>query len=455
MSSFATLFGKSTKVDENIEQLFKNTRDGPVSKDELVKKQRTVIKIPKVTAPKQQTNENESTSNQSADESDEEEEEYNDESNEGDDSDDAEQTESTSKNDDENENLEAQYFDKLLSEQNEEQDESKESSDAKSSKAAEERTKTKVATTVDLKEKELEKADRTVFVGNVPADVITSKIIAKNFKNLFKHYGKIDSIRYRSISFDEHLPRKVAFAKKNLHKSRDSVNAYIVYKEKPASIAAKELNATVFEDHHLRVDHVSHPAPKDNKRTIFVGNLDFEEKEETLWKYFNSKLDQDVESVRIIRDSKTNLGKGFALVQFKDTLSVNKALLLNDKPLETGTQKKGRKLRISRAKSNAKPSLMSPNHFDNQKKKFAAGKSQQKLNDNQKTKIGRAQSTLGKADRSTVGKAKRIILEGQRATKGEAIKGIKGSKKGKKVKKPRIRERSTKFKEERKTMNKV
>ena len=127
---------------------------------------------------------------------------------------------------------------------------------------------------------------------------------------------------------------------KNLHKSRDSVNAYIVYKEKPASIAAKELNATVFEDHHLRVDHVSHPAPKDNKRTIFVGNLDFEEKEETLWKYFNSKLDQDVESVRIIRDSKTNLGKGFALVQFKDTLSVNKALLLNDKPLETGTQKK-------------------------------------------------------------------------------------------------------------------
>lgn len=451
MSSFANLFGKSTKVDENIDQLFKNTRDGPISKDELVKKQRTVINIPKVTAPTDQTTGNESKSSQSADESDEQERN---ESNEDKD-DDNKQGEPTSKNDDENEDLEAQYFDKLLNEQNGEEDNSNESSERKSSKAEKEHTKAKVATTVDLKEKELEKADRTVFVGNVPADVITSKIIAKNFKNLFKHYGKIYSIRYRSISFDENLPRKVAFAKKNLHKSRDSVNAYIVYKEKPASIAAKELNATVFEDHHLRVDHVSHPAPKDNKRTIFVGNLDFEEKEETLWKYFNSKLDEDVESVRIIRDSKTNLGKGFALVQFKDTLSVNKALLLNDKPLESGALKKGRKLRISRAKSNAKPSLMSPNHFDNQKKKFAAGKSQQKLTDNQKTKIGRAQSTLGKADRSTVGKSKRIILEGQRATKGEAIKGIKGSKKGKKVKKPRIRERSTKFKEERKSMNKV
>jgi nucleolar protein 12 len=294
-------------------------------------------------------------------------------------------------------------------------------------------------------------------VGNVPADIITSKAMERTFKKLFKHYGKIESIRYRSISFDENLPRKVAFAKKNLHKSRDSVNAYIVYKEKQASLAAKELNATVFEDHHLRVDHVAHPAPKDNKKTIFVGNLDFEEKEEALWKYFNSKLDNDVESVRIIRDSKTNLGKGFALVQFKDTLSVNKALLLNDKPMTVeGSTKKGRKLRISRAKSTAKPSLMSPNHFDNQKKRFAANKAQQKLTDSQKTKLGRAQNVLGKADRSTLGKAKKTILEGQRATKGENIKGIKGLKKGKgKVKKPRIRERSTKFKEERKSMNKV
>ena len=41
-------------------------------------------------------------------------------------------------------------------------------------------------------------------------------------------------------------------------------------KRKPASIAAKELNATVFEDHHLRVDHVSHPAPKDNKELFLL-----------------------------------------------------------------------------------------------------------------------------------------------------------------------------------------
>ncbi|KAK6876371.1 Nucleolar protein 12 [Candida tropicalis] len=477
MSSFANLFSKSTKVDSAIDKLFNNSADGPVSKEELINKKRTVINIPETKPTKtknaKQTEEEEEEEveveedHTSKSEDSEESEEKDDDEEVGEEEDEEEDVPvKKSKKKDDNEDLESKYFDKLMTE-NKQQDEKEgeeESKDSGDEKTEDEKSKrARAAKTIDFKEAELEKADRTVFVGNVPSEIINSKAIERSFKKLFKHYGKIESIRYRSISFDENLPRKVAFAKKNLHKSRDSVNAYIVYKEKPASLAAKELNATVFEDHHLRVDHVAHPAPKDNKKTIFVGNLDFEEKEESLWKYFNSKLDNDVESVRIIRDSKTNLGKGFALVQFKDTLSVNKALLLNDKPLEVeGNTKKGRKLRISRAKSTAKPSLMSPNHFENQKKKFAANKSQQKFTDSQKTKLGRAQTVLGKADRSTVGKAKKTILEGQRAAKGENIKGIKGLKaskgkgKGKgKVKKPRIRERSTKFKEERKSMNKV
>lgn len=85
-----------------------------------------------------------------------------------------------------------------------------------------------------------------MFVGNVPSDVITSKTTAKNFKKLFKEFGKIDSIRFRSISFGESLPRKVSFAK-SLHESRDSVNAYVVFAEKLASLAAKKLNATVLK----------------------------------------------------------------------------------------------------------------------------------------------------------------------------------------------------------------
>ena len=59
---------------------------------------------------------------------------------------------------------------------------------------------------------------------------------------------------------------------------------------------------------------------------------------------------------------------------------------------------------------------------------------------------------MGKADRATAGKSKKFI-EGQRATKGSAIAGIKGLK-GAKVKKPRIRDRSTKFKNERNAISK-
>lgn len=293
--------------------------------------------------------------------------------------------------------------------------------------------KVATATKVDLKEDEFDKAERTVFVGNVPATVVTSKSTQKQFKKLFSEVGPVESVRFRSIAFGEALPRKAAFAQKKLHGARDSVNAYVVYKEKtPSRNAVSRLNAREFDHHHLRVDHVAHPVAKDNKRTIFVGNLDFEALEEELWRYFNLHTDNDVESVRVVRDSKTNLGKGFALVQFKDSLSVNKCILLNDKPMSKESK---RKLRISRANAHAKPSVLSPNHIDNVKK---ARTPKQQLSEAQKSKLGRAKAVLGRADRATIGQVKPII-EGQRARKGD--------KPGKK-KKPRIRERTQNYKKE-------
>lgn len=360
---------------------------------------------------------------------------------------------------DENFDLEARYFDKLLKEDNKDKEETKKTnasdeSDAEADAEAKSDSESKpdskpqkgaAAKVVDLKETELEKAQRTVFVGNVPITVVTSKPIYKKFKQLFEVVGEIDSIRFRSISFDEALPRKIAFAHKLFHQSRQNLNAYIVFKSKDASRKAGELlNASTFENFHLRVDHVTHPSPRDNKRSIFVGNLDFEEQEETLWGYFNKHTNDDVESVRVVRDSKTNLGKGFAIVQFKDTLSVNKTLMLNDKPIN---EKSKRKLRISRVKHNAKPSVLSPNHVDNLRNQSKSKKMERvssTLNDKQRTQLGRVKS-LGKADNATIGKTK-VILEGERAKKnGSGKKNLKAKKP--RHKKPRIRDRSTKFKE--------
>ncbi|KAI5951909.1 NOP12 [Candida jiufengensis] len=492
MSGFSSLFGNSNKnYDESLNKIFSTKTDGPISTDQLISKKRTIINVPESSVKskkRKQSADKEEEVNEIVkdDEEEEEEDSSEDDSDEADDSEDEDEeivedeeiiepkiTTKKSKKRDENYDLEARYFEKNFKNDEEptipKEQEEKDVEDSEDNLAKETKpSKAQSASTIDFKESEMEKAERTVFVGNVPSDVVTSKTKTKEFKKLFKKYGKIESIRFRSISFEENLPRKISFAKKNLHKSRDSVNAYIVFSEKSSSLlVCKKLNGKIFENHHLRVDHIAHPSPKDNKRTIFVGNLDFEEQEENLWKYFNSKLENDVESVRIIRDSKTNMGKGFALVQFKDSLSVNKALMLNEKPMDiVSGNKKGRKLRISRAKSNAKPSLLSPNHYENLKKTYASNKSKDqanKLTDSQKTKIGRAQNILGKADRSSIGKKSRttnsnnqqrnkFIVEGQRATKGSKIVGIKGLKNSGKVKKPRIRDRSTKFRNERASM---
>lgn len=89
---------------------------------------------------------------------------------------------------------------------------------------------------------------------------------------------------------------------------------------------------------------------------MFVGNLAFDAQEEDLWNFF--KDSGDIENVRIIRDRKTNLGKGFAYVQFQDRASVDVALRLHDTKMGT------RKLRVVRCKrleeDNTKTNGMGP-----------------------------------------------------------------------------------------------
>ncbi|SCU90886.1 LADA_0F06942g1_1 [Lachancea dasiensis] len=354
--------------------------------------------------------------------------------------------------------VEADYYSKLLrDETSEKQDagaESAEAGEAAAAPSAAPTTTTNAAKKNDLKEAELEKAERTVFVGNVPKDVVTSKAQTKRFKKLFSiakdasssdnndednddndndddtndnsvAYA-IESLRFRSISFEEALPRKVAFVQQKLHKSRESVNAYVVYVDRAAVPAAcRLLNGRVFEGHHLRVDSVAHPTQHDNKRSVFVGNLDFEETEENLWKHFLAA--GDIEYVRVIRDSKTNVGKGFAYVQFTDFQTVAKALLMDGHKLNGS----GRKLRVTRCR-NVKKAQSSPH----------AQGGPRGLTDHQKSKLGRARKILGKADRSSAGKA--ITIEGLRATKGDTAPQLK--KKKERSKTGRVTKRSTAFK---------
>lgn len=184
-----------------------------------------------------------------------------------------------------------------------------------------------------------ERLQRTIFVGNLPVSVI-QKVNHKKLKTIFSQFGKIESVRFRSIAFSELLPRKLAFIKGKFHPERDVLNAYIVYKEKSSVQQATAMNSQVFFGKHLRVDSVANPQNHDRRRTVFIGSLAFDAQEEELWSYFESC--GEIENVRIVRDSKTNVGKGFAYVQFKERVSVELALKLNDTKLGT------RKIRVMR-----------------------------------------------------------------------------------------------------------
>ena len=201
-------------------------------------------------------------------------------------------------------------------------------------------------------EDEVEKASRTVFLGNVSVETIKSKTSKKTlldhmasiFPNMptYTSLHKVESIRFRSTAFSTtSVPKKAAFVKAELMEATTkSTNAYVVYSTASAAReAVKVLNGTVVLDRHLRVDGVAHPAKVDHRRCVFVGNLGFvddesfikaaeqgegEKKsrkpkqpsdiEEGLWRQFGTA--GVVESVRVIRDKNTRIGKGFAYVQF-------------------------------------------------------------------------------------------------------------------------------------------
>nr|CAG8680587.1 12461_t:CDS:2 [Entrophospora candida] len=175
-----------------------------------------------------------------------------------------------------------------------------------------------------------EQSERTIFIGNLPVSVIQKENF-KKLKSQFSIFGKIESIRFRSIAFSEPLPRKISFITKKLHPKRDILNAYILYKEKSSVEDSLLMNAKIFMDKHIRVDSVANPQKQDKKLSVFIGSLDFEAQEEELWQHF--KNCGDIDYVRIVRDAKTNLGKGFAYIQFKDCGSVELALKLNDTKL--------------------------------------------------------------------------------------------------------------------------
>lgn len=207
------------------------------------------------------------------------------------------------------------------------------------------------------------------------------------------------------------MDRKSAFISRKLHSSRDVLNAYIVFANKKAADKACDLNGVVFMDKHLRVDGASNDKQHDRKRSVFLGGLPFDTEEEELWTFF--KDCGEIQSVRAVRDSKTNVGKGFGYVQFADRDSVDAALALTDKKFREKI-----KIRIQRCKIPVSEGGVREN-----KKKSGGSKKQSSKQNALRRQSGKAGKLISNAKR----------FEGTRAVKddGKKFKVVKTSPKKK------------------------
>ncbi len=160
-----------------------------------------------------------------------------------------------------------------------------------------------------------------------------------------------------------------------MHSDKSTLAGFIRFKTRgDAEKAAGEARGLMINENHLIVDLVvkMKTDKRDNKKAIFVGNLNLsmyyeqctsfsnlvqglrynllivdyiislilELTDEELWRFFEDC--GKINTVRIIRDNQTGLGKGFGYVNFDEREAVALALQKNEQEL------KSREIRISR-----------------------------------------------------------------------------------------------------------
>lgn len=184
---------------------------------------------------------------------------------------------------------------------------------------------------------EKDKNDRTVFIGNIP-----TSCTKKHIKQLLKGRGSVKSIRLRSIKVaDGDLPSRLAKRSRKQLVEGSTFNAYAVMSSHTEAENCLGLNGTVLQGRHLRVDLAERK--KESSKSIFIGNLPYSADEEKVRELFS--VCGEIINVRIVRNPKSGIGKGFGFVTFADKSGVMFALKQHNKMvLDTRT------LRVSRSK---------------------------------------------------------------------------------------------------------
>uniref|UniRef100_A0A5S6QWB8 RRM domain-containing protein n=1 Tax=Trichuris muris TaxID=70415 RepID=A0A5S6QWB8_TRIMR len=200
---------------------------------------------------------------------------------------------------------------------------------------------------------------RTVFVSNLPPDVKQRDLL-----KLMRQIGAVETVRLRScIPKDPKMPKKVAAIKGELI---GRVNAYVCFKEEGSVEKALNLGGSEFRGHHIFVDSCLSKRKYEKKRSVFVGNLPFEVTEDQLYDHFVDC--GEVTAVRVVRDKKYGLGKGFGYVVFRNASSTLLAMKLH------GSQLGSRQIRVFRIESKDAGSNQGTSNNANVNSRPAVGK---------------------------------------------------------------------------------
>ncbi|KAK4536515.1 hypothetical protein CDCA_CDCA08G2540 [Cyanidium caldarium] len=203
---------------------------------------------------------------------------------------------------------------------------------------------------------------RTVFCGNIPVGT-TRRALERFFRAA--GCGAVASSRLRSCAPERlGVPKRAAILGGALHPARGSLNGYVVFREAASVACALQRNGAVFAGPdgracHLRVDRCWMPPQRarakkghavqgavgvelDHRHSIFLGNVPYDASEEELRALFADC--GRITNVRIVRDGRTGMGKGFAYVTFTPESNVDLALARH-----AAVQVRGRALRVMRS----------------------------------------------------------------------------------------------------------
>eukprot|EP01040_Poterioochromonas_malhamensis_P007171 gene7171-7742_t len=278
------------------------------------------------------------------------------------------------------------------------------------------------------------KDDRTLFVGNLPISMDQKAII-----KLFKEYGKIESVRIRSIPIagmkvdkagDQNLVKKVSAVRHTFGDQKSSFNAYVVFEDAASVEPALVENNRVIDNRHIRVDRMN-PTLFDTQRSLFIGNLPYRVDEEEVREYFAKVLphgQDDIEGIRIIRDPETLIGKGIAYLLLKTRENILDAIRLHDTEF-----KKNWKIRVATCSKKSKK------RSREQEEGGSSGNSTSRVSKKPKTeKELIAKNALKRINLKTI-QTKKKLLEARKnkgPKKNLKNKNNNNNNKGKKVKRP-------------------